>query len=223
LVSFLAVRWGFCPCCRGRGDRLLLRTIPRLPSGPASLSQRCLDLFRSRENYLRLPESAVSCLFIGARWHSHPFIPSSSCLTVALEPPLLHARRDVPCRRLLADAGQMLHAHLKLVPEDFFDVELSKDNFLVPCLSALLQVGRRTEESHTLETLGLAAWECARARKLVKCLRSVFVLSHTGCRSHGSEMSVVPEGPKSSAQTVVERVAGVSRRHGRLARHNLVT
>lgn len=34
----------------------------------------------------------------------------------------------------------MLHAHLKLVPEDFFDVELSKDNFLVPCLSALLQV-----------------------------------------------------------------------------------
>lgn len=36
--------------------------------------------------------------------------------------------------------SQMLHAHLKLVPEDFFDVELSKDNFLVPCLSALLQV-----------------------------------------------------------------------------------
>lgn len=36
---------------------------------------------------------------------------------------------------------QMLHAHLKLVPEDFFNVELSKDNFLVPCLSALLQVG----------------------------------------------------------------------------------
>ncbi|CAM9741404.1 unnamed protein product [Ectocarpus sp. 6 AP-2014] len=34
---------------------------------------------------------------------------------------------------------RMLHAHLKLVPEDFFDVELSKDNFLVPCLSALLQ------------------------------------------------------------------------------------
>lgn len=35
---------------------------------------------------------------------------------------------------------QILHAHLKLVPEDFFRVELSKDNFLVPCLSALLQV-----------------------------------------------------------------------------------
>lgn len=36
--------------------------------------------------------------------------------------------------------SQMLHAHLKLVPEDFFDVELSKDNFLVSCLSALVQV-----------------------------------------------------------------------------------
>ncbi|CAN0368646.1 unnamed protein product, partial [Hapterophycus canaliculatus] len=33
---------------------------------------------------------------------------------------------------------RMLHAHLKLVPEDFFDVELSKDNFLVSCLSVLL-------------------------------------------------------------------------------------
>ncbi|CAN0227275.1 unnamed protein product, partial [Discosporangium mesarthrocarpum] len=34
---------------------------------------------------------------------------------------------------------RILHAHLKLVPEDFFEVELSKDNFLVPCLSAMFQ------------------------------------------------------------------------------------
>lgn len=46
----------------------------------------------------------------------------------------------------------MLHAHMKLVPEDFFDVELSKDNFLVPCLSALLQVRRCRESSRNLET-----------------------------------------------------------------------
>ncbi|CAM9742411.1 unnamed protein product, partial [Chrysoparadoxa australica] len=35
---------------------------------------------------------------------------------------------------------RVLHAHLKLVPSDFFVTELSKDNFLVPSLSSLLQL-----------------------------------------------------------------------------------
>ncbi|CAM9816234.1 unnamed protein product [Ascophyllum nodosum] len=34
---------------------------------------------------------------------------------------------------------RVLHAQLELVPEDFFDAEISRGNFLVPSLSALLQ------------------------------------------------------------------------------------
>jgi A1 cistron-splicing factor AAR2 len=45
-----------------------------------------------------------------------------------------------------SDAGfyksyiRVLHAQLKLVPEDFFAIELSKENFLVSSLSAMFQV-----------------------------------------------------------------------------------
>ena len=35
---------------------------------------------------------------------------------------------------------RVLHAQLKLVPEDFFAVELSRENFLVQSLSAMFQV-----------------------------------------------------------------------------------
>ena len=41
---------------------------------------------------------------------------------------------------LLNPPVQVLHAQLELVPEDFFDAEISRGNFLVPSLSALLQV-----------------------------------------------------------------------------------
>eukprot|EP00904_Undaria_pinnatifida_P000491 jgi/Undpi1/10442/HiC_scaffold_29.g12892.m1 len=63
---------------------------------------------------------------------------------------------------------RMLHAHLKLVPEDFFDVELSKDNFLVPCLSALLQ--------NVLPDKSLAPKLADAGKRLLKFLRQRFGL-----------------------------------------------
>ncbi|CAM9872224.1 unnamed protein product, partial [Ectocarpus sp. 4 AP-2014] len=71
---------------------------------------------------------------------------------------------------------RMLHAHLKLVPEDFFDVELSKDNFLVPCLSALLQ--------NVLPDESLAPLLLDAGKRLLKFLQQRFGLflsgSHAG-------------------------------------------
>ncbi|CAN0283792.1 unnamed protein product, partial [Laminaria digitata] len=75
---------------------------------------------------------------------------------------------------------RMLHAHLKLVPEDFFDVELSKDNFLVPCLSALVQ--------NVLPDKSLAPTLMDAGKRLLKFLRQRFGLfaadAHQFATSH---------------------------------------
>eukprot|EP00752_Nemacystus_decipiens_P008371 g7483.t1 len=67
---------------------------------------------------------------------------------------------------------RMLHAHLKLVPEDFFEVELSKDNFLVPCLSALLQ--------NVLPDESLAPALLDAGKRLLKFLQQRFGLFSSG-------------------------------------------
>eukprot|EP00903_Cladosiphon_okamuranus_P013254 g12359.t1 len=81
---------------------------------------------------------------------------------------------------------RMLHAHLKLVPEDFFDVELSKDNFLVPCLSALLQ--------NVLPDESLAPALLDAAKRLLKFLQQRFGLFASGRGAkHGPAQAVAAE------------------------------